>query len=632
MTPDAKQPNTKRPDRAEELAHERARMLSAESIDAQLDPTDLAWLGDHLGSCADCSAVDEEYRVIHSELRSLPAPEPPRDLWARTSAALDAIDAATGKTVGATRATGLGRRPLFSTVAAVGVVVVIAAVSILSQGPLRTPGSAPTGAGLVAIGTDASGHPSTSPQGPLAVVDGTKYWISGNAGVYEIKGSAATCVAADGSCSVANGTGQTLGSISSATQVSAAIAPDASRAAVWSKDKIAIVPLSTMPETVALDQLTPRPALAATVAPQTPASSPTEAPQATPSPRPSPSPTATQNTQPLAILSGYEIVGRDPEFSSDGKLLAFAARPIDHSTGPDVFLWRAGQDRAQPVTFRDADMFAGWSDRRILISEIATATPSTGANGTASSSYVFDPSTGLANQIDVPMLLPAFDPTGVYLIYWSGTVAFDPESGLWQPGTGDLYFETQADLTMTAVSLGPVPSPTETPAASTPDAGTSPTFGPSPTSTDAPTSGPDASSAPVATPPDRSALPQVLPVTGGRNLVQHWVVRWDPSGRFVAIWVAEPGSSSLGRLSLFSVDRTTGRLNVNEPLLSADKVMSSIAFDGDRLVYTSAVDGKTYVQTIPAVPPSTVVTPEPTAPGLLPQAGSSAQSTDELTH
>jgi len=151
MTPDAKQPNTKRPDRAEELAHERARMLSAESIDAQLDPKDLAWLGDHLGSCADCSAVDGEYRAIHSELRSLPAPEPPRDLWARTYAALDVVDSVAGKTVGATGTTGLGRRPLFTTAAAVGVVVVMAAVSILNQGPLRTPVTGPTASALVAV-------------------------------------------------------------------------------------------------------------------------------------------------------------------------------------------------------------------------------------------------------------------------------------------------------------------------------------------------------------------------------------------------------------------------------------------------------------------------------------------------
>ena len=56
------------------------------------------------------------------------------------------------------------------------------------------------------------------------------------------------------------------------------------------------------------------------------------------------------------ILSDYEIVGRDPEFSADGSQVAFAARPVDHSTGPDVFVWRVGQEQAVPATFHHADL------------------------------------------------------------------------------------------------------------------------------------------------------------------------------------------------------------------------------------------------------------------------------------
>lgn len=625
MSPEMKQPNVKRPDRAEELAHERARLLSAESVDAQLDPTDHAWLADHLGTCADCAAIDEEYRAIHDELRNLPAPEPPRDLWARTSAALDTVDAAASrKAPGGSRTAGFGRRPLFSTAIAVGFVVVIAAVSIMNQGPLRSLGSGPTGSSMVALGSTTSGRSPSAPQGPLAVVDGTKYWISSNAGVYEIKGSSATCVATDGSCSVPGGNGQTLGSIASTSQVSAAIAPDATRAAVWSKDKVAIVPLSSMPTTVSLDQLTPRPTTSAQAQTPTPASTPVETQGA--SLAPTAVPTAAAAGPALAILSGYEIVGRDPEFSADGTLLAFAARPIDHSTGPEVYLWRVGEDRAEAVTSRSEDLFAGWYGRRILISEISAATASGGADTSAISSYVFDPETDTALQFDVPMLLPTVDPTGQFLIYWSGAVEFDPESGLWRPGTGDLYFDTWSDLRLTPVSLEPIATPTDTPVSASspsPDSGLvtpPPTPTPTPTSGDTQTTAPDAAGSPGT--PDQAALPQVLPVTTGPNLVQTWVVRWDAAGLHVAIWVAQPGSSKIGRLSLFSVDRASGRVDTNEPLLAADKVMSSIAFDGDHLVYTSAVDAKTYIQTIPAVPPSTVSTPEPTTPGQLPSDAS----------
>jgi anti-sigma factor RsiW len=80
---------TKRLFGADETIHDRARMLAAESVDGSLAPGDAEWLDAHLGACPDCAAVAEEYRAIHLELGSLATPEPPRDLWARTSAALD---------------------------------------------------------------------------------------------------------------------------------------------------------------------------------------------------------------------------------------------------------------------------------------------------------------------------------------------------------------------------------------------------------------------------------------------------------------------------------------------------------------------------------------------------------------
>jgi len=66
---------------ADETIHERARMLAAESMDSALERVDAEWLGGHLASCPECAAVAEDHRAIHDELRSLAAPEPPRDLW-----------------------------------------------------------------------------------------------------------------------------------------------------------------------------------------------------------------------------------------------------------------------------------------------------------------------------------------------------------------------------------------------------------------------------------------------------------------------------------------------------------------------------------------------------------------------
>jgi len=718
---------------ADDPLHRRARMLAAESVDTELAPGDAEWLAGHLGSCPGCAAVAEEYRAVHLELRGLSAPEPPRDLWARTSAALDGAEAArAGRSRGsarAVRATRAGRRPLISTAVAVGIVVVAAVASLIVQSPIASipPGS--TQSGAIAVGTASSGQPSGGPQAPLAVVDGTTYWMAASDGVYVIKGDSAQCAATDGSCTVANGTGQTLGSISSDSTVSAAIAPDASRAAVWTSDKVAIVPLGAQPQTVSLDQLTPQPTIAATptaqpatpspAAPTVLATASAAAPTASPSPSPSATPAASASATPaasasatpaaspsatasgaapaVAILSGYEIVGRDPDFSPDGSLVAFSARPVDHSTGPDVFIWRTGDAQAQSVTSGHADLFAGWFGQQILISEIsaggssagatasasasagaststsatatagasegasvtvsagasagatasagssagASATPSSGSGTVGSTSYIFDPGTGTALEITRPMLLPVVDPTGQYVVYWSGTVEFDPVSGLWQPGTGDLYFDSWSDLTLVPASLGPIATPTETatPAASTtpapPAAATTApaaTPMPSPVATDVPTAGPSSAAtagsnvAPATQNPAALSLPQLLPVAAAPGTVHDWLVRWDASGQDVAIWVADPGGTSVGGLSLFSIDRTVGLVQTNEPRLAADKVMASIAFDDDHLVYTSAVDGKTYLQTVPDVPPSNVSTPGPTLPGVGPTGAAASGS------
>ena len=72
-----------------ELIHARARLLASEAIDTELEPGDAVWLAGHLQGCPDCQTVADEYQALRNELRSLTLPEPPRDLWARTSAALD---------------------------------------------------------------------------------------------------------------------------------------------------------------------------------------------------------------------------------------------------------------------------------------------------------------------------------------------------------------------------------------------------------------------------------------------------------------------------------------------------------------------------------------------------------------
>jgi hypothetical protein len=672
--------------------HERARSLAAQAVDVDLEPVDAAWLQQHLASCPECDAVAAEYLALHEELRSLPAPEPPRDLWARTSAALDAVDGGASAGMRIRTSSGRpGRRPLFGTAIAVGVVVLVAGASLVAQSPIASvvPGSTP--AGPVALVTGSSAPASLAARAPLAVVDGTSYWIASDQGVYEIKGSSADCPPASGTCTVTGDAGQTIGSISSDTSVSAVLAPDASQAAVWTDNKIVIVPLSTKPQTVAIDLLTPRPTQAATptlaavtptpaaVTPGPVKSSPptvspsgippipgaswtpqasivatltaTPTPAATPAPAATSAPTATPTattatgpavTQPTAILDGYEIVGRGPEFSADGGLVAFSARPVDHSTGPDVFVWRSGQEQARAVTSRHADLFAGWFGQKVLVSEISAGTCADATNGGTdtikTTSCLFDPATGDIQRIDRPMLVAGLDPAGRYLVYWSGAVEFDTVSGLWQPGKGELYFDRWADLVLdpaspgakATASLGSTATQSVAPSRS-PDLSPSPAAEPTTAATEAQSTHPGPQDSPQASAtadigakspePTQSALPQLLSVAGTPASVRLWAVRWDEAGQNVAVWVADAASVKIGRLSVFSVDPASGLLS---PTMAADKILSAIGFDNSNFVYTSAMDGKTYMKPVPVVPPSLVSTSAPISSGAAPAlAGSS---------
>jgi anti-sigma factor RsiW len=74
---------------ADEHAHARTRL--AERLDGPLGLTESTWLDEHLAGCPSCAATAAAFEDDRLALRALrdQAPEPPRDLWARTSAALD---------------------------------------------------------------------------------------------------------------------------------------------------------------------------------------------------------------------------------------------------------------------------------------------------------------------------------------------------------------------------------------------------------------------------------------------------------------------------------------------------------------------------------------------------------------
>ena len=69
--------------------HARYRELLAARLDRQLSRAENRILLNHLRTCQGCQQAERDYRDQGALLRSLPTPAPPRDMWARTSTALD---------------------------------------------------------------------------------------------------------------------------------------------------------------------------------------------------------------------------------------------------------------------------------------------------------------------------------------------------------------------------------------------------------------------------------------------------------------------------------------------------------------------------------------------------------------
>src|SRR6185369_9237546 len=116
------------------ITHDRARSLAATRVDWPLDPKDAAWLDAHLASCDSCRSVAAAYSADRLALRSLrnQQPEPPRDLWARTAAAIEGESASRSSS---RRGASTGRRAIpLGALSGIAVIVVVIGASVLSGG------------------------------------------------------------------------------------------------------------------------------------------------------------------------------------------------------------------------------------------------------------------------------------------------------------------------------------------------------------------------------------------------------------------------------------------------------------------------------------------------------------------
>lgn len=594
------------PDRTND-PHARAHRLASDALLETLPPDDVAWLEAHLASCAPCRAVADAFAADAALLHGLrdDVPPVPRDLGARVSHALDeelrrAVRRGRSRMPVAGGSVPGSRQPRRPSLALAGLAA--AAVVALVVVPLAAQLGLPTAPAEMTLAPGAT---------PIAVDTEPVAWVRrAPDGTYVISSAPVdkVCPGVDASaCGTLDGGAQTLAALD--VKPSALILPRAGNEAVvvGGNGVYAVVvstphPVTTSPpEPSTSPSATPVEPPAATggsasppvdtpspsgasVSPgpaETPATTPVVPMKASPSPEPvSPSPSAPSETAPpsptpsvpgletstppepptplptlppgtpaptaaatLAIAEGVVLVGPPPAYSPDGRWVAFSARPVDGSAGPDVLVWKIGTNRARVLTSDHATVFAGWHDGSVLASTArrlgsdagSSSVPAAGADPATvvARSVLIDPQTGKADPIPHDGIWrPVVDPTERVVVYWSGSLAWSPVDHAWMPGAGSLAI-------------------TDWPSVLDPSGG-----------------------------PAGRALPGD---TGGTGTFS-WDARFDPAGRHLGIWIADPLQDSVGHLALVEVrsDATLGNV-----ILSDASALPGFSLDADRLAWST---------------------------------------------
>jgi len=609
--------------------HQRARVLAAERIDGFVGEDDADWLSRHLAECQTCAAVAAEYEAQQGAFRDLAArpPEPPRDLWARTAAAIEAeaargaatTDGGTGSSRGSAGRRRPARLPLGVMSGALVVAVVVGA-SLFARGTPVTPIQPPQSA--VPSGTP---RPTVAPQPtPFPIPAGAVAWIrqgdDGRFGLYVARidevcpgRDKAGCapIAETESQPIANLDGPSAVVLSPTTDQLVLVDDpgDGSGGTVYVVPVPAAVDPGATPTPTA--EPTPTPTLGPTATPTAPPT-PTIGPSGSPEPTPTGSGLPSDSPQPspdgsTAIASGVTLVGDTAAYSPDGQWFAFSAVPADSSHGPDIYLWHVGDAEALPVTGDHRSVFAQWLGGQLLGSRVvdADATPDGSAPPSAGPSapsagpsdapsdapedltavvFVVDPVTSIETVfLDVPLWRPTVDPSARWAVFWEGTIEAAASGMTWLPGVGRLV--------LAGWSIGipePPIDPSAEPSAEASPGSASASASASPRATGRATAAPGASASrdPGGKPsesPSADRPEQIL--EAGR--IADWEARWDPSGTRLAVWVADEADPTIGRLSLYVVDPETGRFDQTDRLLRDQPALAGFALADGLLAWAT---------------------------------------------
>ncbi len=566
-----------------EASHDRARALISSGFNEPTSDADAAWLATHLEGCPQCAGEAAAYAADRELLRALRDrdPEPPRDLWARTAAAIEREGLRRGRADRAARSLfpGTGRRfgPLPVGVASgLLVIVVVIGVSLAPRGlPLDANGPSGTDIALATPRVEATPIPITA---ALA-------WIqAGPNGSFEFRRTQidSVCPDAGKGCATLDTGSTTVLNLTRAPQA-VIQSPSGSElivvtsAASEGGADVVVVPVPTAPPL-------PTASPSATPAPETSSPAPTQEPTASIEPSSSPD-------QPLghSIVSGVAVIG-DAAYSPDGQWLAFSARPADGSAGPDLYLWHVGDDLATLATTDHRTFFAGWLENKVLANVVLPAladeqSPDAGAPSAAPTTsatvdpsttptpteppveehpvaFTLDPATGDRSVVaQQDMWLPVVDPTGRSVAYWAGTLVPDGTGIGWTLGSGHLVIDGW-------LTEPPIAEPTDPTATATPD------------SRDAS----EATGSPLARWTPR---PAGHPVAISDGPLLAFDLRFDPSGLHLAVWVADPSDPSVGTLRLIVLDGASMQVDPTIDPLPGVAALQGVSMNEGRLAWVT---------------------------------------------
>jgi hypothetical protein len=505
--------------------HERARMRAAQRMDWPLHPDEAAWLDRHLEECDACRAAVADYEATRIELRGLRGtePAPPRDLWARTAAAIEQGPTRRGR-ASAGRGPRLSPAPL-GALSGLLVVAIVLGATLLSRPTIEpAPPATPS-----AVPTPGAASPTSPRPTPIIVGAGEVSWVrSGPDGVWGLTRARVDQVcppAGRPDCAPIDGDTESRPVVLLANPRSVIGSPRDGQAIVvgssgTSGDTVYVVALPTpapepspsaepppTTEPTTEPTATPKPTAEPTTEPTTeptatskPTAEPTVEPTAESTVEPTPDITAEPTTEPvIAIATDITVVGESAAYSPDGEWFAFTARPADGSRGPDIHIWRVGDESARPVTTDHASVMASWLGDRILGSRIVDDEDA--ADGAVRSvTFLLDPTTGEETILEDVGWRPTVDPSGMLVVAWVGSLIVSDDGHAWHAGSGSLEIRPWS-VDGTGSDDGQV----------------------------------------IATGP-----------------LADFDVRWDPTGRWLAAWIADPVDPLIGRLTLYRMDLDDG--------------------------------------------------------------------------